>query len=84
MPPHESCEGGIVALRDETPQKLPIGQPRSVLQQNGSAEVLDDLAHLALRHQVPSFLRWPRALYLLITRSGLDSCAIFLSVRQTA
>jgi hypothetical protein len=48
MPPHESREGGIVAPCDETLQKLPVGQPRSVLQENGSAEVLDDLAHLAL------------------------------------
>ena len=51
MPLDEGGEGCLVSLLDEAAEELPIGQPRPVWQQSGSAKVLDDLAHGACRHQ---------------------------------
>jgi hypothetical protein len=51
VPPHKGCKRGVVAPADDALQKLPIGQPRPVLQERSPAELLDDLTHWTCRHQ---------------------------------
>jgi hypothetical protein len=44
MPLDKSSEGRLVPAFDEAPKELAIGQPRSVLQKDGFAKVLSDVA----------------------------------------
>jgi hypothetical protein len=62
MPMHEGRKGRLVTAAEVVLQQLPVGQPRTVPQQQRPAEVQHDLARLAARHAL-SFTVAPIALY---------------------
>jgi uncharacterized protein (TIGR02996 family) len=69
MPPHQGCQSRLVTTAEVVHQQLPIGQPRPLAQKHRPAQVLENLAHLAVRHGV-SLVQATLALYGTITRTG--------------
>jgi hypothetical protein len=68
MPAHQSCQRSFIALIDEAPQELPIGQACPIVEEHGPAQVLDDVVNASGRHRI-SFRAGFIGLYLSIART---------------
>jgi hypothetical protein len=79
MPTYEGGQSRPVMTAEIVLQQLPIGQSSPVPQKDRGVQVLDDIAHRAVRH-VASLIGVSLTLYLTITRTRPFDAHIWLTV----